>query len=314
MISDDLLRATERAALAVWPFVGKLDKEAADQAAVTAMRQALADAPFDGEVVIGEGEMDEAPMLYRGERLGKGGGPRLAIAVDPLEGTNLTAKNQPGATCVLAAAPMGALLSAPDMYMDRLAGPPAARGRLSLDATVKENVRETARLLGKPISETTVVMLDRERHKKIMEDVLSVGARLRLITDGDVMPSVLAALRVGGVDLVLGSGGAPEGVLAAAAIHVLGGAFEGRLLPSNDEEKKKMAAMGLGEEILTIAEVVKDDRAAFAASAVTAGWGLQGPRREGGEIWISSLVVDGEAKICRFTQGRFRIPEGQTAG
>ena len=303
MIAPELLQATEEAALACWPMVGLLKKEDADRAAVTAMRRALDRLPFSLEVVIGEGEMDEAPMLYRGERLGSGGAA-YAIAVDPLEGTNLTAKNQPGASCILAAAPMGALFSAPDMYMERLAAPPAARGRVSLGVPVSENVREVARALHKEVRDVTVVMLDRERHRDQMEAVLSSGARLRLITDGDTVPCVLAGAGQRSVDLVLGSGGAPEGVLAACAIRVLGGVFEGRLLPRTDEEREVMDRLGLTDRVLGIDEIVRDPVTAFAATAVTHGWGLEAPSVDGRWIWTSSYAADGPDGTLQIVRSR----------
>lgn len=304
MIPDILLGATERAARAVLPWVGRLEKKKADAAAVEAMRAALHGAAISGEVVIGEGEMDEAPMLYRGERVGAGG-PAVAIAVDPLEGTNLVAKNRPGASCILLAGPMGSLLSAPDMYMDRLAGPPEAKGRISLEMPVEDMVRTVASVLGKNVSDVNVVMLDRDRHKDRMEAVRRAGGRLRLITDGDVLPSVLAGAGGCGVDLVLGVGGAPEGVLVAGALTILGGAFEGRLLPEDDDERARIKAMSLKEEILDVTDVVSDPRVAFAATAVTSGWGLQAPRTDGDWLWTTSLVLDGVEGTLRRVARRF---------
>ena len=303
MRTDLLSGATEKAALAVLPWVGRLEKEAADAAAVEAMRRALHSAPIAGEVVIGEGEMDEAPMLYRGEKLGAGG-PALDIAVDPLEGTNLVARDRPGASCILLAGPRGSLLSAPDMYMDRLAGPPEAKGRISLDMPVGEIVRTVARVQKKDVRDVNVVMLERDRHKDRMEAVLSAGGILRLITDGDVLPSVLAGIGGHGVDLVLGVGGAPEGVLVAGALTILGGAFEGRLLPEDDAERARIKAMGLTEEILQVSDVVKDDDVAFTATAVTSGWGLEGPRRDGEWMWTTSLIL-GAGGILRRTHTRY---------
>ncbi len=304
MISEDLLSATEQAAIAVWPLVGKRDKVAADEAAVRALRRVLGAAPISGRVVIGEGEMDEAPMLYRGEEVGRGGEP-LDIAVDPLEGTNLTAKNQPGAVCVIAAGPPKSLLEAPDMMMQRLAGPPACLGRIGLDQPVEEMVAEVARCLGKPASQVVVVMLERDRHLPLIEGVVRAGATLRLITDGDVMPSVLAAVGDSGVDLVLGSGGAPEGVLAAVAIAALGGVFEGRLLPEGQADLRAMEDLGLKSgRILSLKDVVSR-HGVFCATSVTGGWQLDGPAVVGASIWVHSLVIDGTAKTVRRIHSRY---------
>jgi fructose-1,6-bisphosphatase II len=304
MIAEDLLAATEQAAIAVWPLVGKRDKVAADQAAVSTLRQVLGKAPIRGRVVIGEGEMDEAPMLYRGEEVGRGR-RRMDIAVDPLEGTNLTAKNQPGAVCVIAAGPPQSLLEAPDMMMQRLAGPPACRGRLSLDQPVEEMVAEVARGLGKDVSQVVVVMLDRDRHLGLMEGVLRAGARLRLISDGDVMPSVLAAIDGSDVDLVLGSGGAPEGVLAAVAIAALGGVFEGRLLPEGKDDLAAMASLGLKPgRVLAVKDVVSR-HGVFCATSVTGGWQLDRPTVVGQSIWVHSLVIDGNAQTVRRIHSRY---------
>ena len=231
----------------------------------------------------------------------------MDIAVDPLEGTNLTAKNQPGAVCVIAAGPPGSLLEAPDMMMQRLAGPPACQGRLFLDQPVEEMVQEVAQAVGKPVSEVLVVMLDRERHQGLMEGVLRAGARLRLISDGDVMPSVLAAVEGSGVDLVLGSGGAPEGVLAAVAIAALGGVFEGRLLPEGTSEQAAMAALGLRPGAVLGVKDVVSRHGVFCATSVTGGWQLDPPAVIGGSIWVHSLVVDGTAHTVRRIHSRYPV-------
>ena len=227
----EFARVTEAAALAAARWVGRGDKEAADDAAVTAMRVMFDTVSVDGIVVIGEGEMDEAPMLYIGERVGNGIPPEVDIAVDPLEGTNLVAKGLTGSIAVLAAAPRGSLLHAPDMYMDKIAVGPECKGRVYLEASVKENLREVARALGKLISEVTVVILDRPRHQEIIEQVRSAGARIKLITDGDVSPAVAAAYDNSGVVILMGIGGAPEGVITAVALKCLGGDFSSPTLP-----------------------------------------------------------------------------------
>ncbi|MEN6350544.1 MAG: class II fructose-bisphosphatase, partial [Syntrophomonas sp.] len=257
----EFARVTEAAALAAARWVGKGDKEAADDAAVTAMRVMFDTVSLDGIVVIGEGEMDEAPMLYIGERVGNGALPKVDIAVDPLEGTNLVAKGLNGAIAVLAVAPRGTLLHAPDMYMDKIAAGPECKGRIHLDATVKENLWEVAKSLDKLISEVTVVILDRPRHQTIIEEVRRAGARIKLITDGDVSPAVAAAYPDSGVDLLIGIGGAPEGVITAAALKCLGGDFQARLCPEEDSEVLRCTEMGISNlnKIFTIDELVKSE-------------------------------------------------------
>ncbi|NLB18124.1 MAG: class II fructose-bisphosphatase, partial [Syntrophomonadaceae bacterium] len=212
----ELVRVTEAASLAAARWMGRGDKEAADEAAVTGMRIMFDLIQMDGIVVIGEGEMDEAPMLYIGERVGMGVPPQLDIAVDPLEGTNILAKGTNGAIAVLAVAPRGALLHAPDMYMDKIAVGPECKGRVSLDAAVRENIVEVAKALDKLISEVTVVILDRPRHEQLIEDARRTGCRIKLISDGDISPAVAAADETSGIDVLMGIGGAPEGVIAAA--------------------------------------------------------------------------------------------------
>ncbi|NLB88375.1 MAG: class II fructose-bisphosphatase, partial [Syntrophomonadaceae bacterium] len=232
----EFARVTEAAALAAARWVGKGDKEAADDAAVTAMRVMFDTVSVDGVVVIGEGELDEAPMLYIGEKVGLGVPPQVDIAVDPLEGTNIVAKGLTGAIAVLAVAPRGSLLHAPDMYMEKIAVGPECKGRVHLEAPVKENIKEVAKALGKLVSEITVVILDRPRHQQIIEEVRQTGARIKLITDGDVSPGVAAAYNNSGVDMLLGIGGAPEGVITAAALKCLGGDFQARLVPEDEKE------------------------------------------------------------------------------
>lgn len=276
----EFARVTEAAALAAARWVGKGDKEAADDAAVTAMRVMFDTVSVDGIVVIGEGELDEAPMLYIGEKVGQGIPPQVDIAVDPLEGTNLVAKGLNGAIAVLAIAPRGTLLHAPDMYMDKIAAGPECKGRIHLDASVKENLWEVARSLDKLISEVTVVILDRPRHQEIVEEVRRAGARIKLISDGDVSPAVAAAYPDSGVDLLLGIGGAPEGVITAAAMKCMGGDFQARLCPENESEEQRCHQMGISNlnKIFTIDELVKSEDVIFAATGITDSFLIKGVR------------------------------------
>jgi len=269
-LSMEFVRVTEAAAIACGHSVGRGDKNGADQLAVDAMRKMFDTVNISGTVVIGEGEMDEAPMLYIGEKVGCGG-PEVDIAVDPVEGTNLVAKGQPGAIAVIAIAPKGCLLHAPDMYMDKIAVGPRAKGCINIDAPIKENLERVATALERKISDLTVVVLDRERHQGIIEDVRRAGARIQLITDGDVNPVVNAGIEGTGVHMYIGKGGAPEGVLAAAAIKCLGGDFQARLCPEDDEQVARCLKMGIGDinRILTLDDLVKGDDCMFTATAIT---------------------------------------------
>ena len=226
----EFARITEQAAVKSGRLMGKGDKEGADQLAVDGMHEQFAKTPVSGTVVIGEGEMDEAPMLYIGEHVGAGG-EEIDIAVDPVEGTNLVAKGQDGAIAVLAVAPKGCLLHAPDMYMDKICVGPRGKGRIDINASVTENLRRVAEGMNRGVSDMTVVILDRERHEKIIRECREAGARIRLITDGDVGPAVECGIQGSGIHMVIGSGGAPEGVLAAAGLKCLGGDMQARLLP-----------------------------------------------------------------------------------
>ena len=269
-LSMEFVRVTEAAAIACGHSVGRGDKNGADQLAVDAMRKMFDTVNISGTVVIGEGEMDEAPMLYIGEKVGCGG-PEVDIAVDPVEGTNLVAKGQPGAIAVIAIAPKGCLLHAPDMYMDKIAVGPRAKGCINIDAPIKENLERVATALERKISDLTVVVLDRERHQGIIEDVRRAGARIQLITDGDVNPVVNAGIEGTGVHMYIGKGGAPEGVLAAAAIKCLGGDFQARLCPEDDEQVARCLKMGIGDinRILTLDDLVKGDDCMFTSTAIT---------------------------------------------
>ncbi|MEA1962304.1 MAG: class II fructose-bisphosphatase [Bacillota bacterium] len=307
----EFARVTEAAALNAARWVGRGDKEAADDAAVTAMRVMFDTVSIDGTVVIGEGEMDEAPMLYIGEQVGQGG-PKVDIAVDPLEGTNLVSKGMPGAIAVLASAPRGCLLHAPDMYMDKIAVGPECKGRVFLDAPVKENIRQIAKAMNKSISEVTAVILDRPRHQQIIEDVRSLGARIRLITDGDVSPAVAAAYPNSGVDILLGIGGAPEGVITAAALKCLDGDFQARLYPEGEEaedETRRCHEMGIKDvgALLTLDDLVKSDDVIFVASGITGSFLLKGVRFLGGHVITQTVVMRSTSGTVRIIEANHRM-------
>jgi fructose-1,6-bisphosphatase II / sedoheptulose-1,7-bisphosphatase len=294
-------RVTEIAAIAAWKLAGRGDEKAADQAAVDAMRTALNDLEVDGEIVIGEGERDEAPMLYIGEKVGKGGKHKIDIALDPLEGTTLTAKAMANALAVMAWAPKGTLLNAPDTYMDKIAcGPGYPQGVIDLDKSPADNVRALAQAKGVDASEITVCILDRPRHAEIIASVREVGARIFLITDGDVAGVINTADPETGVDLYVGSGGAPEGVLACAALKCVGGQFQGRLVFRNADEKARAARVGITDldKKYDLHEMVRAD-AIFAATGVTKGALLDGVRLSGGFVHTHTLVMNSATRTVR---------------
>jgi fructose-1,6-bisphosphatase II len=256
-------------------------------------------------VVIGEGEMDEAPMLYIGEKLGTGCPPEVDVAVDPLEGTNIVAKGLWNAMAVVAVAPKGTLLHAPDMYMDKIAVGPKARGKVSLDASVEENLHAVAKALDKDIQDVVAVILDRPRHAEIIEQVRRAGARIKLISDGDVAAALNTAFEDTGVDILFGSGGAPEGVLAAAALQCLGGELQGRLLPEDEAQLKRCREMGIKDvnRILYMEDLVKSEDAIFAATGVTDGELLRGVRFIGkSRAKTHSIVMRASTGTIRFIE------------
>ncbi|CAM8656099.1 GlpX Fructose-1,6-bisphosphatase/sedoheptulose 1,7-bisphosphatase and related proteins [Paracoccaceae bacterium] len=294
MLSLGLARVSEAAALASARLVGRGDEKAADQAAVNAMRDQLNLLDIAGVVVIGEGERDEAPMLFIGEEVGTGNGPAVDIALDPLEGTTLTAKDMPNALTVIAMAPRGTLLHAPDVYMDKLAiGPGFAVDTVTLDMSPAERVRALARAKGCTAEDITVCILERPRHEVMIEEVRSTGAAIRLITDGDVAGVIhCAEAEVTGIDMYMGSGGAPEGVLAASALKCMGGQIYGRLLFRNDDEKARARKAGITDlnRIYTRDEMVTAD-VIFAATGVTSGSILSGIKREPGWMTTETLLM-----------------------
>jgi len=303
----DAVRVTEIAAIAASTLVGRGDEKAADQAAVDAMRTALNSLDIDGEIVIGEGERDEAPMLYIGEKVGRGGAA-IDIALDPLEGTTLTAKAMANALAVMAWAPKGTLLNAPDTYMDKIAcGPGYPSGVIDLDRSPADNVRALAAAKGVPPEDITVCVLDRPRHAEIIASIRSVGARVNLITDGDVAGVMHTADPAAGIDLYVGQGGAPEGVLACAALKCVGGQFQGRLVFRNADEKERARRVGITDldKKYDLHEMVRAD-AIFAATGVTKGALLDGIRREGGQVITHSLVMSSSTGTVR--EVRMRRP------
>jgi len=308
-LTMEFARVTEAAALASARWWGRGDKNAADGAAVQAMRAMFDTVHIDGVVVIGEGEMDEAPMLYIGEKVGTGKSVQVDIAVDPLEGTNLVAKGLTGAIAVLAVAPRGCLLNAPDMYMEKIAAGPAAVGKISLNATVTENVKAVAASLQKGVGDVTAVVLDRPRHSGIIRELREIGARIKLITDGDVSPAVATAIPGSGVDMVLGIGGAPEGVLAAAALRCLGGEFQGRLWPEDEDDRKRARKLGITDinKILTMDDLVRGDDVIFTATGITDGDFLKGVRYFGNTATTHTIVMRGATGTVRFIDARHRI-------
>ncbi|MDD4320668.1 MAG: class II fructose-bisphosphatase [Acidaminococcaceae bacterium] len=297
----EFVRVTEAAAIACGHSVGRGDKNGADQLAVDAMRKMFDTVNISGTVVIGEGELDEAPMLYIGEKVGAGG-LEVDIAVDPVEGTNLVAKGQPGAIAVIAIAPKGCLLHAPDMYMDKIAVGPRAKGCINIDDSVEDNLARVAKALDRKISDLTVVALDRPRHKKLIDGVRAAGARIKLITDGDVDPIINAGIEGSGVHMYIGKGGAPEGVLAAAGLKCLGGDMQARLCPENDTEVARCLKMGIGDinRVLTIEDLVKGDDCMFTSTAITECDLLHGLRYFGNGVRTHTVSMRYATGTVRF--------------
>ncbi|HLC65489.1 MAG TPA: class II fructose-bisphosphatase [Candidatus Nanoarchaeia archaeon] len=300
----EFVRVTEAAAMAAGKWVGKGDKKAADKAATEAMRKRFNVIGMDGTVVIGEGERDKAPMLFIGEKIGSGDGPQLDIAVDPLEGTNMTALGGNNAISVLASAPKGTLLHAPDTYMNKIAVGPEAKGSIDLDASVKENIKAVSEKVGKNVEDVTVIILDRERHQRLIKEVRSIGARIRLIGDGDVAGAIATCSPDSGVDMLLGSGGAPEGVIAACAIKCLGGEFQGRLMLQNAKEKERARKMGIKkpDKKLAINDLANSDNVMFAATGVTDGPFLKGVRFDCNGTRTHSVVMRSSSKTIRYIE------------
>lgn len=306
----NLVRVTEAAAIESAKFLGRGDKDGADEAAVSAMRKMFSTVDIDGTVVIGEGEMDEAPMLYIGEKVGLGEGhPKVDIAVDPVDGTVSVAKGFNNAIAIIAMAPEGKLLHAPDMYMQKIAVGPKVRGRVSLDMPIPDILVETAKALDKPIEELTVTMLDRERHSNLMKICRQMGCRIKLVMDGDVAAAIDTCFSHTGIDIMLGSGGAPEGVLAAAAIKCLGGDFQGRLIAEEESEYKRCQKMGVDpEQLLELEDLVCGDEVYFAASGISDGNLLKGVIFDSENMAKThSIVMRAETGTIRFVEAIHRL-------
>lgn len=300
-LSLEFARVVEAAALRSGRLLGRGQKDAADGLAVDAMRQAFDSVNISGTVVIGEGEIDEAPMLYIGEHVGAGG-PEVDIAVDPIEGTNLIAKGQNGAIAVMAIAEKGGLLHAPDMYMQKLCVGPRAAGAIDLNLSLTENLKNIAKKMERDVEDLTIVMLDRERHAGLMKEARDLGCRIRLITDGDVNPAMECCIEGSGVHVVVGTGGAPEGVLAAAALKCAGGDMQARLLTETEAEIQRCHDMGIKDTnaILTLDDLVKSDDVIFAATAITQGNLLNGISYFPGGARTHTIVMRAKTGTVRF--------------
>jgi fructose-1,6-bisphosphatase II len=303
-LAMELVRVTEAAAMSAAMHMGKGDKELVDQAAVDAMRRILGGIRMDGVVVIGEGEKDEAPMLYNGERIGDGSEPQVDIAVDPIDGTTLLSKGLPGAIAVIALASRGAMHVAREVfYMDKIAVGPAARDVIDINAPVDENLTQVARALGKTVPEVTVVMLDRPRHAELLESVRKAGARVKMISDGDVAAGIQAALPDSGVDVLMGIGGTPEGVITAAAIRCTGGAIQCKPWPRDEEERRKALDAGLDlEHVYRTEELVGGDDVFFAATGASSGELLKGVNFLANGATTHSLVMRSRSGTIRWIE------------
>ena len=309
----ELVRATEAAAIAAGPWVGAGDKNAADGAAVDAMRYRLSSVSFNGTVVIGEGEKDKAPMLFNGEVVGDGTGPNLDIAVDPIDGTRLTALGMNNALSVIAVADGGSMFDPSAVfYMEKLVTGPEAADFVDLRLPVKQNLHLVAKAKGKKINELTVCVLDRPRHAKLIEEIRACGARTRIILDGDVAGAIAACREGTGVDVMLGTGGTPEGIVAACAIKATGGVIQGRLAPTDEAEREKALAAGHDlDRILTTDDLVTSDNCFFAATGITDGKLLRGVRYGKNIVTIQSLVMRSSSGTVRTVEAEHRLQRMQ---
>lgn len=308
-LSMELVRVTEAAALASARWMGRGKKEEADDAATSAMRDVFDTVPMKGTVVIGEGEMDEAPMLYIGEKLGTGYGPRVDVAVDPLEGTNIVASGGWNALAVIAIADHGNLLHAPDMYMDKIAVGREAVGLIDINSPIIDNLRAVAKAKNKDVEDVVATVLNRPRHEYIISELRKAGARIKLINDGDVAGAINTAFDHTGVDILFGSGGAPEGVISAVALKSLGGEIQGKLLPQSNEELERCKKMGIEDvdRVLRMDDLVKGDDAIFAATGVTDGELLRGVQFKGTIGTTHSIVMRAKSGTVRFIDGRHSL-------
>jgi len=305
----ELVRVTEAAAMAAARWVGRGDKNAADRAAVDAMRLMLDSVAMDGVVVIGEGEKDEAPMLFNGEDVGSGTGPAVDVAVDPLEGTRLTALGQPNAIAVIAVAERGTMFfPGAAVYMEKIATGPKAIGAVDITRSPTENVERVAEAKSCSPRDVTVVVLERERHDDLIAELREAGAKVNLIRDGDVAPAIAAAQPATGVDMLYGIGGTPEGVISAAALKCVGGGIQGRLWPRDDEERQKLLDAGLDPaRVLTTDDLVAGEDVFVAATGVTSGALLRGPRRDGDRVYTDSIVMRSRSGTVRRIEGQHQL-------
>lgn len=304
-LTMELVRVTEAAALSSARWVGKGNKIDADDAATSAMRTVFDTIPMQDKVVIGEGEMDEAPMLYIGEELGTGEGPDVDIAVDPLEGTSIVARGSWNALSVVAISDGGNLLHAPDMYMDKIAVGPEAVGKVDINNSVAENISIVAKAKNKAVEDVLAVVLSRPRHDELIAEIRETGARIKLIQDGDVAGAINTAFDETGVDILLGTGGAPEAVLAAAALQCLGGEIQGKLVPSNEEEARRCKEMGIEDidYVYKMEDFCKGDDVIFAATGVTDGELLKGVQFKGDRATTETVVMRAKSGTIRFIDG-----------
>ncbi|MDA8040555.1 MAG: class II fructose-bisphosphatase [Actinomycetota bacterium] len=310
----ELVRVTEAAALAAARWLGRGDKEGADRAAVDAMRVVLHSVAMDGVVVIGEGEKDEAPMLFNGEHVGDGSPPLTDIAVDPIDGTTLTALGRGGALSVIAVAERGAMFDpGPCFYMEKLAVGPEAAGTIDLNAPAAENLRQVAKAKHTSVRDLTVAILDRPRHEALIDEVRSTGARVRLLSDGDVEGAISTAWPTSGVDVLVGVGGTPEGVIAAAALKCMGGELQGRVWPRNEGEAKRAKEQGYDlERVLTTDDLVKGDNSFFAATGISGGELLRGVGYDSRGATTQSLVMRSRSGTVRLVEARHRLSKLQS--
>ena len=308
-LTMELVRVTEAAALSSARWMGRGKKNEADDAATTAMRKVFDTIPMQGKVVIGEGEMDEAPMLYIGEELGTGNGPSVDVAVDPLEGTDIVANGSWNALSVIAIADGGNLLHAPDMYMEKIAVGPEAVGKIDINASTADNIKAVAKAKNKNVEDVLAVLLDRPRHEELIEEIRATGARIKLISDGDVAGAINTAFKETGVDILFGIGGAPEGVISAVALKCLGGEIQGKLKPSNGEEIARCKEMGIHDmdQVFYMDDFVSGDDAIFAATGVTDGELLKGVQFKGEAASTETVVMRAKSGTIRFVQGEHSL-------
>lgn len=308
-LTMELVRVTEAAALSSARWMGRGKKDEADDAATTAMRTVFDTIPMQGTVVIGEGEMDEAPMLYIGEKLGTGSGPLVDIAVDPVEGTNIVAQGTWNALAVIAIADHNTLLHAPDMYMRKIAVGPEAVGKVDINASTFDNLKAVAEAKNKNIEDLLAIVLDRPRHQELINEIREAGARIKLIPAGDVAAAINTAFKQTGVDIMLGIGGAPEGVLAAVALKCLGGELQGQLVPSNEEEEERCKKMGITDinKVFYIEDLVGGDDAIFAATGITDGELLKGVQFTGTKATTQTIVMRAKSGTVRFVDGEHSL-------